>query len=108
MGPCRRARQILADGPLVVKADSDRLADRQALHLLEDVLDPHQAALASEELHGLEEPGAHCAPGGGEAQGVYEVARTLLLLCGQPSDTLFDGLLGPLRQGGEALMEFRE
>src|SRR3712207_8028067 len=40
-----------------------------------------------------------------EAQGVYEVARVFLLLRGQPSDALLDGLLGPLRQGGEALVE---
>src|SRR5215210_3389627 len=81
---------------------------RELLHLLEDVLDPYEAALASKKLHGLEEPGAHCAPGRGEAQRVDEVPRPLLLLGSQPSHALLDRLLRPLRQGFEPLFEFRE
>jgi hypothetical protein len=102
-GRAGRRGQILADDPLLVKAliavsyklDGWGLGD-QPLHLLEDVLDPQEAALATQELHSLKETGAHGAPGGGEAQRVDEVPRSLLLLGGEPSHGLLDGLLRPL------------
>src|SRR5215210_1848675 len=88
--------QILPDGPRFVKSDWQRVITlcqsriqpsaknrelkackglsplqtalhRQALHLAGGVLRAEQTALATEELHGLEQSGAHGAPGNGEA-----------------------------------------
>ena len=76
-------RQILPDGPCFVKngqerdvlvvggfetlPQNNRLLHRQALHLPGGVFGPLQAAVASQELHGLEESRAHGAPGDGKA-----------------------------------------
>src|SRR5215208_2530366 len=84
---------------------ADRL--REPLHLLEYVLDPEEATLASQELHGLEEPRAHGASRGGEAEGVYKVPGTLLLLGGEAAHGLLDGLLRPLWQGREPRKKLR-
>jgi hypothetical protein len=78
------------------------------LHLLYGLFKPQQGALAAKERQGLEEAGAYGAPGRGEAEGVYEVARSLLFLGGETSNGLLGGFFRPLREGPQAFQELRE
>src|SRR5215210_9319528 len=82
--------------------------DRQALHLLGGVPGAEQAAFASQELHGLKEARAYGAARNGEAQGVYQVARALLLLSGEAAHRFFYRGLRPLRECSEAFDEVGE
>src|SRR5919112_639349 len=108
MGPCREAGQILPDSLRFVKRVPNGRLDGQALHLLGGVFGPEQAAFAPEELHGLEEPRADGASRNGEAKGMYEVARTRLLLCGEAAYRFLYRLFRPLRERCETFDEFGE
>src|SRR5215217_1402552 len=73
-----------------------RRLDWQALHLLGGVFGPQQAAILPQEVHGLKEASAHGAAGDGEAQGVDEVTRALLLLGGEATHSFLYRCFGPL------------
>src|SRR5215204_62785 len=100
--------KILPDGLRFVKRVRGRCLDRQALHLLGGVPGAEQAAFASQELHGLEEARADGAACNGEAQGVYQVARTLLLLGGEAAHRFFYCGLRPLGKSPKAFDEVGE
>src|ERR687893_1021298 len=89
-------------------AAGERALDRQPLYLLGGVLGPEQATVTPEEVHRLEEAGAHGAAGDGKAEGVYEVACPLPLLGREAADRFFYRLLGPFRQGLPALDDLGE
>src|SRR5215213_9429463 len=108
MGPYREAGEFYPTPPTSSKGFLVRRLGRQALHLLDYVLCPQQAALASEELHGLEEACADGTAGDGEAQWMNKVACTLLLLGSEAAHSFFYCCVGPLGERGEALDELRE
>src|ERR687898_3493914 len=108
MGPCRRAGEdSTRRSPLSQKVPSGCL-NWQALNLPGGVPGAEQAAFASQELHGLEEACADGAARNGEAQGVYQVARTLLLLGGEAAHRIFYRGLRPLGKSREAFDEVGE
>src|SRR5918997_2775041 len=108
MGPCREAARFYPTLATSSKDSPVRSSGRQALHLLDHVTRPEQAPVPPQKLHGLEEAGADGTPGDGEAQGVDEVARPLLLLRGEAPHRFLDRLFRPPGETGEALDELGE
>src|SRR5215218_1418507 len=108
MGPCRQAGADSTRQYPVRQKVQGRCLDGKALHLLGGVSGPEQAAIASEELHGLEETGADGTSCDGEAQRVYEVARPLLLLGGEAAYCFLYRFFRPLGEGREAFDELGE
>src|ERR671910_728149 len=105
MGPCRRAGEdSTRRSPLRQKVRGRRL-DGQPLHVASSVSRAEQAAFASQELHGFEQSGTHGAACNGEAQGVYQVARALLLFGGEAAHRILDRGLRPLGKSCEAFHE---
>src|SRR5215211_6698688 len=102
MGPCREAGRFYPTAAASSKGLLVRRSGRHALHLLDYVPCPEQAAIPPQKLHGLEEAGADGASGDGEAQGVDEVARPLLFLRGEAPYGFLDRLFRPLRKCFEA------
>src|SRR3712207_1260447 len=108
MGPCRRAGEdSTRRSPLRQKVPSGSL-NWQALNLPGGVPGAEQAAFASQELHGLEEACADGAARYGEAQGVYQVARALLLFGGEATHRFLYRGLRPLGESFEAFDELGE
>src|SRR5215217_19769 len=108
MGPCRRAREDSTRRSTLRQKVPSGCLDRQTLHLLGGVPGAEQAAFASQELHGLEETRADGAACNGEAQGVYQVARALLLFGGEATHHFLDRGLRPLGKSREAFDELGE
>src|SRR5215218_1964070 len=108
MGPCRRAREDSTRRSTLRQKVPSGCLDRQTLHLLGGVPGAEQAAFASQELHGLEETRADGAACNGEAQGVYQVARALLLFGGEATHHFLDRGLRPLGTSREAFDELGE
>src|SRR5215212_8994518 len=108
MGPCREAGRFYPTAAASSKGMLVRRSGRQALHLLDYVPRPEQAAIPPQKLHGLEEAGADGASGDGEAQGMNEVARPLLLLRGEAAHRFFDRLFRPIGETCEAFDELGE
>ena len=108
MGPCREAGRFYPTAAASSKGLLVRRSGRQALHPLDYVPRPEQAAIPPQKLHGLEEAGADGASCDGEAQGMNEVARPLLLLRGEAAHRFFDRLFRPPGETGEAFDEFGE
>src|SRR5215210_3219835 len=102
MGPCREAGRFYPTPAGSSKGWLVRRSGRQTLQFPNHVLRPEQAAIPPDELHGLEEASADGAAGNGEAQGVYEVARALLLLGGETANRIFDRRLCPPGERREA------
>src|SRR5918998_4826380 len=105
MGPCREAARFYPTLATSSKDSPVRRSGRQALHLLDHVTRPEQAPVPPQKLHGLEEAGADGTPGDGEAQGMDEVARPLLLLRGEAPYRFLDRPFRPLGEIGEAFDE---
>src|SRR5215203_1521352 len=108
MGPCREAGRFYPTAAASSKGLLVRRSGRQALHLLDHVPRPEQAAIPPQKLHGLEEAGADGASGDGEAQGMNKVARPLLLLRGEAAHRFFDRPFCPPGETGEAFDELGE
>src|SRR5215212_11317435 len=96
MGPCREAGRFYPTAAASSKGLLARRSGWQALHLLDYVPCPEQAAIPPQKLHGLEEAGADGASGDGEAQGMNEVARPLLLLRGEAAHCFLYRVFRPL------------
>src|SRR5215213_1919777 len=108
MGPrCLKLEEFTRRSPLRQKVPSVCL-DRQALHLAGSVSRAEQAAVAPEELHGLEQSGTHGASSDGESQGVYQMASALLPFGGEASHCLLYHRFRPLGECCEAFDEHGE
>src|SRR4051794_6203500 len=108
MGPCREAGRFYPTPAASSKGLVVRRSGRQALHLLDHVPRSKQAAIPPQDLHGLEEAGAHGAARDGEAQRVDEMARSLLLLRCQSAHRFLYSVFRPLGECFEACDELGE
>src|ERR671921_1675255 len=108
MGPCRRAGEDSTRRSPLRQKVRGRPLDGQPLHLAGSVSRTEQAAVAPEELHGLEQSGTHGASSDGESQGVYQVASALLPFGGEASHCLLYRRFRPLGECFEAFDEHGE